>query len=368
MGLPMPIPIAAILNTLGPIAVDGRILYPTPFTTNDVRGTWIKWSTVGLVSSGLELFGSIVGGVDVVGNIVGNFNFNAATYPTTATFPMTPITATAGFMNIWANMFNGVASANEFQAPMIKLDSHNPVGKSNQLVIADMVMNGAGTINANNPSVTATPLRVVEVYISQIGSYKSIVGDELGCAIICPVGRAVDLTGAASTVAALNPPFRAPVGGGQRASGLAAFALNCMSAEVSNAVGTALANMKRETMAINGNTIDVSKNGDLFGMILDKVVAPIFGDGVAAGIKSSPIAPILRHMTPLILPGVGAFGKAAYVADRLGVFDGVVSTFSTGSKTGKASDTAKGKGVEDMTDRMAKIMRQVVPAQSQRGY
>jgi hypothetical protein len=325
MNIPLPVAVATVLNSLGPIVLDGRMHYPHLFATPlTLQGAWIQMSTLGLSANAISIYGSFFAGTNSQNFAVGLYTFNSTNFTTPSAYGATPIASANAFLNSYNAALSPLNSVGQPTVPLIKPDSHNPVGKSNQIVYADLV-----TLNAANFTPVATGITVNEFGIKAIASHKDILGDELGLAISCPVAVPINASYNLTTIQAINLPYRAAVGGSNRTMGIQAFAQNCNSPYMSTAIANTLASIKRETYSINGNTVDVSKNGDLFGAILDNLVAPILGDAVSEGIKSGPLGKIGSFATPLLLGG-----PALLAADKLGITDGVVSSFglSTGSK------------------------------------
>lgn len=338
----LPVALVAVLNTIGPLAVDGRMHYPYLYSAGtDVRGGWVGWSVTGMTSFTGEFFSKICQGTGTGGSglVIGAFTVSVAGgFAVNSNYGFTPISASADFLNIVANYLQSASTPARTAVNLIKPDSYNPLGKANMLVMADL---GFSLAAANQPSVLST-FNTYAVTVNSVGSYKDIAGIELGAAITCPLVYPLNQAGAISTIASINPPYRAMMSGVQRSSCLWSFAFDCNTQEIDNALSQSLALIKRDTREINGITVDVSSNGDLFGAIMDHVVAPLFGDNVSEAIKGSPLSGVARLTTPLFLGGPGLV-----VADRIGITDGVLSSFGLGEKkkhpaVKAASDAVRG--------------------------
>jgi len=317
---PMPIALAAVLNTVGPIVVDGRMRYPSLFGVNsiDMRGGWLRYSTVGTVSNAETHWNNIFGTTNVTAITVplsgtAIFTYSAANFPTTTDAGATPLSGVDLLLESVSAIFGG-SNVN-----LIKPDSHNPVGKANLLVAADVSFPTSADVG------TVGTMTTKAVVVSAIGSFKRIAGDELGVACVCPLVYPVDTTGAVSTIALCGFPFKANGTGSQRTSNMVSFVAETVTATVGSSMAQALGSRKRSTYEVGGNTVDISDNGDLFGSIVDSIVGPIFGDSAASFIKSGPLGVIGRAVMPGGL-GVGAMSPMN-VADIIGVADGVVSSF-----------------------------------------
>jgi len=319
----LPLSVVAVLNTIGPVVVDGRLMHPVFCAGAHLAGSWIGFSTQGLTAVTNLLYASLYAGTNQQNIGVLSASFDSTTYASLGSYPSTPVCTTDMFLTVFQQIVGPTITSTSGGASsggvLIKPDSHNPVGKSNVFAMADVsvvVSNGMPL----NPTITAKVSLV-----GSVGSFKCLAGDELGVALTVPVVFPLALDGSTSTVALLNPPYRAISAGGAKVSGVQAFVSNCNASALNQALACSLAAVPRQTREINGMTLDVSANGDLFGAIVDTLVGPIFGDKVANGIKNNPIGKIASHALPLALGGV-----PLYAADKLGVVDGVVSSFGVG--------------------------------------